>query len=388
MHCFITTRVLTTAFTLISLLGLSVRQGAAAEDPLRVMAFGNSFYENSVPWFQPTLFATAGEQLEITTRIGPGWQIWMHMNTFYDNPKFTRDVLATGEWDVMLIHHFGEHALLRDNVRDHVWHNQESWGEPRDVSDFAAASFLIDHMLEVRPEDGRILMYTSWPNMPGANEFKKRVKEETSASLAAEGVAREEILKQVKERKLTLEELTPLFASFDYTAAWLAPYKPNLEHPSASKNHHSRDYAWKLMDLLKERYPQLWQEKRLAQIPNGDVFLALDAKARAGALPGVPNIGFFSRDGGHVRGGLPRYTLAATTFAVLFGKHPGDLDPAVYNDLENYRNENMSKLPGRIGPGYIHFPDVGELLVITPERKKIVDDTIWEVVSQHPYTNL
>ncbi len=362
--------------------------GAADGRPFRVMGFGNSFYENSVPWFQPTLFATAGEKMEITTRIGPGWQIWMHMNTFYDNPANTRDVLASGEWDAVLIHHFGEHPLLKDNVRDSVWHNQKSWGEKRDVSDSAAASFIIEELLKARPNDGKVFLYTSWPGIPGAGDFLKRVADETKASLESKGVAREEVLKQVRERKLTLEEMRPLMESFDYAAGWLGKYEPNRETPHESKNFHSRDYAWQLMELLKERFPQLWQEGRLAQIPNGDVLLALDQKARAGQFPGITNIGFYSRDGGHLRAGLPRYTLAATTFAVMFRKHPQALDAAVYNNIENYKNENMLKLPGRIGSGYIHFPDCGELLEITPERKKVVDDTIWEVVKNHPYTQV
>ena len=361
----------------------------AQEKPFRVMAFGNSFYENSVPWFQPTMFATAGKKMEITTRIGPGWQVWMHMNAhFYDDPKSGRDELATGKWDAVLIHHFGAHPLLKDNMRDSVWHNQKSWGEKRDVSDFGASSFIIDEFLKARPDDGKVFMYVSWPMIPGAGEFKKRVNDEVSASLAKEGVGRDEVLKQVKERKLTLKELTPLLESFDYAAEWLAPYQPDLETPFSSKHSHSRDYAWKLMELLKEKYPTLWSEGRLAQIPTGDVFLALDEKARAGKLPGVSNIGFYSCDGGHVRAGLPRYTLAATTFAVMFHKHPKELDAAVYNDIENYKNENMNKLPGRVGSGYIHLPDCGELLEITPERKKIVDETIWEVVTNHPHTNM
>jgi hypothetical protein len=96
-------------------------------------------------------------------------------------------------------------------------------------------------------------------------------------------------------------------------------------------------------------------------------------------MPGVENVGFFSRDGGHVRAGLPRYTLAATCFAVMFQKHPGVLDYAIYNDLENYKTE---KLPQ---PGYVHQPDLGVLLEITPERAKLVNDTIWDVVRKHPY---
>jgi hypothetical protein len=63
----------------------------------------------------------------------------------------------------------------------------------------------------------------------------------------------------------------------------------------------------------------------------------------------------------------------------MFRKHPQALDYAIYNDLENYKTE---KLPQH---GYVHQPDLGVLLEITPERAKLVNDTIWEVVSQHPY---
>jgi len=36
--------------------------------------------------------------------------------------------------------------------------------------------------------------------------------------------------------------------------------------------------------------------------------------------------------------------------------------------------------------GYIHQPDLGEPLEIPPERAKLVNDTIWEVVTGHPHT--
>lgn len=380
-------RLLNVAVLLSTIASMAAAQ--TDEKPFRVMAFGNSFYENSVPWFQPTMFATGGEKMEITTRIGPGWQIWMHMNAyFYDNPKSGRDELASGKWDAIVLHHFGAHPLLADNVRDSVWHNQESWGEKRDVSDFGASTFIIDELLKARPDDGKVFMYTSWPPVPGAGDFQKRVRDETRVSLEAKGLPREEVLQRVKERKPTLQELTPLFENYDYAAGWLARYEPNPENPAGSQNFHTRDYARQLMDLLKKRYPKLWADGRLGQIPNGDVFLALDEKMRAGKVPGVPNVGFYRRDGGHVRAGLPRYTLAATTFAVMFGRHPRELDASVYNDIENYRNEKMATLPGRVGPGYIHFPDCGELLEITPERKKVVDETIWEVVAGHPYTHI
>ena len=352
------------------------------------MYFGNSFLENSVPWFQPTLAKSAGHELSVQTQIGPGWQIWMHVDTFHKNPDGAKKTLRDGNWDAVLIQHFGSHPMLQDNVRTTVFHNQTPFPEPRDVSDFASASAIIDVFLTNHPDQGRAFIYNSWPGVPGLEDVQKRVREETEESFAAQGLDREAVLKKVKERKLTLAEMTPVLKQFDYAVAWLAKYEPDPTKSFGSKNFHSRDYVWALMDLLKQKYPKLWQAGRLALIPNGDVFLALDKKMRAGQVPGVENVGFYSRDGGHVRAGLPRYTLAATCYAVMFREHPGKLDPAIYNDLENYRNDNIRKLPGVLSAPYVHWPDLGELLEITPVRKKVVDDTVWEVVSKHPHTNI
>ena len=48
----------------------------------------------------------------------------------------------------------------------------------------------------------------------------------------------------------------------------------------------------------------------------------------------------------------------------MYGKHPETLDYSIYNDLENYKTE---KLPQ---PGYVHQPDLGELLEITPDLRQ------------------
>jgi hypothetical protein len=223
--------------------------------------------------------------------------------------------------------------MLKDNVRESVFHNQESFPEPRDVSDFASAGAIIDLFLSQNPDHGRVFVYNSWPGIPDMDKFRKRLREETQRSLEAQGLPRDEVLRKVKERKPTLEEMTPLMRQFSFAAEWLAKYE-RVEDPSwGSKHTHSRDYVWQLMDLLKTKYSKLWKENRLALIPNGDVFLALDKKLRAGEMPGVENIGFFSRDG-----------------------------------------------------GYVHQPDLGVLLEITPERARIANDTIWEVVTRHPHT--
>ena len=113
-------------------------------------------------------------------------------------------------------------------------------------------------------------------------------------------------------------------------------------------------------------------------IPVGDVFLRLDQRMRAGEVPGLVNVGEFSADGGHLRSGLPRYTLAATYYAVLFRDHPRNLDWTIFQERANYES-------GKFG-FYVHQPDLGVHVDITPKRVTITNDTIWEVVSNHPYT--
>jgi hypothetical protein len=309
-----------------------------------VFYFGNSFLENSVPWFHPTLAATAGKQLKVATAIGPGWQIWMHVDAMRRNPDgHPRKTLASGDWNAVLIQHFGTHPGLNNNVRKSVFLNQE-FDEPRDVSDLASAAEIIDLLLASakNPDQARVFIYSSWPGMPGVAELSKRLREEVEKSLESAGQPREEILKRLREHKPTPEEMDPLVREFDYSAHWLADYEWNPEVPWESKNAHSRDYVTRLMDALRAKYPDLARTGRLRLIPNGAVFLALDRKARG-------------------------------------GEHPGGLDPAIYNDKENYRNERLPQ------PGYVHWPDLGELIEITPERKKIVDDAVWEIVRNHPH---
>jgi hypothetical protein len=111
----------------------------------------------------------------------------MHVNTFYTNPKRSRKNLVEGNWDAVVIQHFGSHPTLKNNVRESVFHNQEPFPEPRDVSDFASASAIIDLFLSQNADKGRAFIYNSWPGITGAAEFRKRVREETRKSLEAQG---------------------------------------------------------------------------------------------------------------------------------------------------------------------------------------------------------
>jgi hypothetical protein len=82
---------------------------AGEQATLKVFYFGNSFLENSVPWFHPTLAATAGHQMQVQTQLGPGWQVWMHVDTFFKNPDGAKKTLGEGDWDAVVIQHFGAH---------------------------------------------------------------------------------------------------------------------------------------------------------------------------------------------------------------------------------------------------------------------------------------
>jgi hypothetical protein len=342
------------------------------------MYYGNSFLENSIPWFHPTLAKSAGLEMSAGTSIGPGWPIWLNVDAMQKGRWWARQSLFDEDCNAVVIQHF---AQASEELVPYKWDGPgRAWFyPPRDIGDIASAACIIQMHQSTHP-NGRAFIYNSWPGIPGAREFKKRVKDELLESARSQGEGREEVLKSIEERKLTFEELEPLLRSFNYQEAWLRPYD------GTSATSHSRDYCVKLMEGLKVRLPGMWQDGRLALIPNGEVFYELDKKMRAGRVPGVQAVGLFSRDGGHVRAGLPRYTLAATCFAVMFQRHPEVLDYSIYNDLANYTNENVRGLPGVIGASYVHQPDLGKLLEITPERARVVNDTVWEVVSRHPYT--
>ena len=65
---------------------------------------------------------------------------------------------------------------------------------------------------------------------------------------------------------------------------------------------------------------------------------------------------------------------AALVYACLFAKPPGKLDWNLYNDRARHGDDP--------------YHDGGELLPITPENARAVNDSIWQVVSSHSFTGL
>ncbi len=445
----------TTLVALAALASSSLPWTAAAGDISKVTAyyFGNSYLENSMPGIHPLLGKSAGKEWNVTPSIYAGIPIWCHMNYLAVKPRgndLEKFSAAAPDCDTIVMLLFGGHGL--SHVTKGYWGTD--FPEPTDIGDINACATIIDMFLKFNPK-GRAFIYTAWPAIPEAGDFRKRVKDEVEAGARAKGLSREETLKLVKERKPTHEEMEPIRKRFDYAKEWLTeeyiPESATVEqrerlnkygaalrlHPKNNPTPpttvagvaqatgiaeatvaadlkavriaesdlgasdiaarvgnfvngwprtHSRAHMWAVMDGLKKRYPEMWKEGRLGMIPVGDVFLALDQKMKEGKVPGVANVGEYSTDGGHVRAGMPRYTLAATFYAVLFQDDPAQLDWKLMADREDYINDAGGL--NKIGGVYTHIPDLGEVLAITPERAKAVNDAIWEVVRSHPYTQM
>lgn len=350
--------------------------GAHADEAeqLRTFYFGNSFTGNAMPGLHPLLGKSVGKQWAVQAAISPGVPIWAHMKRHMDRgADYERFHRAAAEKDAIVLLVFGGDGL--SSIVTEKWQGQVKFDRPTDIGDVAACSYLIREYLKLNPQ-GRAYVYTAWPGIPEAAELRRRVQDESRRAMLDQGLSREEVLKKVRERKLTHDEMEPLRRSFDYAAAWLNDYDP----AEPQGNTHTRAHMYAVMEGLKKNFPELWSEGRLGMIPMGDVFLELDRRMRAGDVPGIGNIGEFSADGGHLRSGLPRYTLAAAYYAVLFRRDPGELDWSIFQDRGNYESMKHGF--------YVHQPDLAVHLDITPARAKVVNDTIWAVVREHPYTHL
>jgi hypothetical protein len=365
---------LTLGLTFAALLLVVRAVGAEEIERLRTFYFGNSFTGNTMPGLHPLLGESAGKEWTVDASIAPGIPIWAHMKKQMDKgPDYDKIQRVGSATDVIVMLIFGGDGL--SSVVTEKWQGKVKFDKPTDIGDIAACSYLIREYLQLNPQ-GRAYIYTAWPGIPGVKDLRDRIQQEAIESARRPGERRQDVMKRIKTRKPNHEEMEPLRKSFDYTAQWLKDYDP----ANPQGNTHTRAHMYAVVEGLKENFPDLWREGRLGMIPVGDVFLALDKKMRAGAVPGIVNVGEFSADGGHLRSGLPRYTLAATYYAVLFREHPGAADWKIFQERSNYDS-------GKYG-FYVHQPDLAVHLDITPQRAKVVNDTIWEVVAEHPYTRV
>lgn len=348
---------------------LAVTPGAAQTpesiQKMRVYYFGNSLTGNTMPPFHPKLGASAGKEWIVERSQGAGWQVWQHV--YLDSAERHRRNLTSESWDLIAVQAFGG-RLFNEKV-DEMWEGKVKFDEPADVGDLHCTGELIKLLLKGNPE-GRALLYSDWPGM------KVDVPDE-----------QQKLSKDLKHAARWHEIMEPFRRAFDYGEKWLREYderRAATRVPWKRQGVASRDHDYQLMDRLKEKFPAMWREGRLELIPAGDVFLALDRRMRAGEMPGLKGIGDYYTNGVHIRSGLPRYTVAATFYAVIFRDRPHNLDWRVYNDRSAY----MNKPQGTPGWWICCEKDLGVHLEITPGRAAIVNDTIWKVVGDHPYTHV
>lgn len=133
----------------------------------------------------------------------------------------------------------------------------------------------------------------------------------------------------------------PVFWGRKYTGGW-------------DGTNETRDYFIKLLESLKKTLPE--DAKRLGIVPVGDVLLALDAKLKAKPLAGLSGVKDFYTDGIHF-GDQGAFVVGTTFFSVLFMRSPLGLS----GDSYGVKDQALIRL---------------------------VQQTVWEVVSKDPLTGV
>ena len=348
-------------------------------DTIRVFYFGNSLTGSAMPGFHEELGESAGKQWICDVFAGAGWQSWQHRNELWramgrsvdaetqrassrGDLTLDEDLAASapfkpkkffaGQWDAIVIQIFGSKL---HNLTDRMWGSK--FDGPVDVGDVAAASDIIRIFLKKNPE-GKVFIYTVWPNMQSG----KLPPDDQLPDWACE-------MKKRSGRIRTAE--FPDRDAFDYAAQWEKPYAGDFDKPWIGNICRTRDYTNQVFEGIRQNFLDLWRQGHLVRIPGGELFFELDTKMQAGDIPGIGTIKDFYTDVQHIRAGLAAYAIAALFYAAIFEERPDSLDFTLYND------------PGKYGPDPHH--DRGEVLPITLERAKVLHQTIWEILQQHPH---
>ena len=368
--------------TLFSLCLVHALFSASAADPpesLRVFYFGNSLTGSAMPDFHEKLGESAGKRWICDAFLGAGWQTWQHRNELWQamgrpvdagtqsassrgdltlDDKLARAAsfkprrFLEGEWDAIVIQVFGTRL---HHVTDRMWGS--AFEGPVDAGDVAAAADIIRTFLKKNPE-GRAFIYTVWPSMPGG-------------AVPPDDQLPEWAIEMKKRSGKIREAEFPDREGFDYAVQWEKSYQGDYEKPWIGNICRTRDYTSQVFEGIRKEFPELWKRGRLTRIPGGELFFELDKKMRAGAMPGITTIEDYYTDVQHIRAGLPAYSVAALFYAALFQADSGSLDFSLYNDSAQY------------GPDMHH--DRGEVIPITPDRAKVVHETIREILARHPH---
>lgn len=126
----------------------------------------------------------------------------------------------------------------------------------------------------------------------------------------------------------------------------------------ATRSSHKREYYDDLIERVRAQ-----TAAEVYMIPISEVLYALDTRMKNGDVPGYTSIDqFFQGDGLHLDEGPGTYVAGATAYATIFGENPD----------------------GLVRPtGYY-----GDDSQFSPELYDALNETIWDVVSNHEYTGV
>jgi hypothetical protein len=352
---------------------------------VRVFYFGNSLTASSMPALHSELGKTAGKEWTCDAFLGAGWQSWQHRNELFRALGWpvstaTQEALArgeltphqnlvrsgsikakaflTGQWDAIVIQIFGSRLHF---VTETMW--QQTFDGPVDIGDVAAASDIIRIFLAKNPE-ARVYIYTVWPSMPPG-----RVPSDDQ--LPPWAVAMKKRFGQLRSAEFPDRE------QFNFEKVWTSPFLGDHEKPWTLAEYahwRTRDYTERVFEGIKANFPELWKSGRLHHLPGGELFYMLNEKMKSGEFPGIPNISEFYTDVQHIRAGAAAYSIAVLFFVGLFREYPEKLDYTIYNEQARY--------------GEDPHHDFGEVIPVTPERAKVIHETVWELLQNHPQANL
>ncbi|WP_309385880.1 hypothetical protein [Cerasicoccus frondis] len=342
------------SFMLLALAPLCVR----AEETLNVYFIGNSLTASTTLDRVRTLFGERGIDLQFGSQLSGGKSLIRHWN-YKDEPSqkwiawetnvpsgdtFTVD---PNPYDKLENPRFGRYET---GLTEHQWDAlvlQPFLSKIKDT--YAGACNFIDLALEHKATD-TFYVYATWPRRDREKGTKR-----------------------------------PL--NIDYPAAWEARYTATLEDDdwTAAKSAASRDFYGQLLDYLNAQYPQLKSPVRL--IPVGEVLFELDKKIKAVELPDLQKLADQDPDWlpgldedtdfadgvnvlyadaihlnpiPHKSSTLGIFVSGSTIFTVLSGQNPVGMSAEPYG---------------------LDKPEYAELV-------RVVQQTIWDVVSRDPRTGV
>jgi hypothetical protein len=126
----------------------------------------------------------------------------------------------------------------------------------------------------------------------------------------------------------------------------------------------TRDYFRHVVDSVRKTNPDV------AMIPAGEVFIALDVKMRAGKFEHFTSIQQLHRDVIHLNS-IGQNIAAWTAYAVIYKKSPVGLP----NDIHPSKD----------------YPPFKNVMEVSPADLKLIQETVWEVVTSpevRGYTNI